>query len=66
MNNIVSAMIFGGGGSGGGYTKAEVDTLLEDKLDINQGEDHAGDFLVVGDDGNITTKTLEVWQGGDY
>ena len=31
-----------------------------------QGVENAGKFLVVGNDGNITLKTLEVWQGGNY
>ena len=31
-----------------------------------QGVENAGKFLVVGNDGNITLKTLEAWQGGNY
>ena len=32
----------------------------------SQGVENAGKFLVVGNDGNITLKTLEAWQGGNY
>lgn len=32
----------------------------------NQGVAHAGEFLVVGADGNVTTQTLAAWQGGSY
>ena len=31
-----------------------------------QGVENAGKFLIVGNDGNITLKTLEAWQGGNY
>lgn len=33
---------------------------------VAQGVDHAGEFCVVGSDGNITTVTMTVWQGGSY
>lgn len=36
------------------------------KLDKNQGTAHAGEFLVVGSDGNITTVTMSAWTGGSY
>lgn len=36
------------------------------KLDVRQGTAHAGEFLVVGSDGNVTTKTMSAWQGGNY
>lgn len=32
----------------------------------SQGVAHAGEFVVVGSDGNITTVTMSVWQGGYY
>lgn len=48
------ASIAEGGGGGGNY------------VTINQGVSHAGEFLVVGSDGNVTTKTLATWQGGSY
>lgn len=32
----------------------------------DQGVSHAGEFLVVGSDGNVTTMTLATWQGGSY
>ena len=33
---------------------------------VAQGVGHAGEFLVVGNDGNVTTVTLATWQGGSY
>lgn len=39
---------------------------IEKKLDKAQGTDNAGKFLVVGADGNITTKTMSEWAGGSY
>lgn len=33
---------------------------------VAQGVSHAGEFVVVGSDGNITTVTMSVWQGGSY
>jgi hypothetical protein len=39
---------------------------LATKLDLNQGVAHAGEFVVVGNDGNVTTVTMSVWQGGSY
>ena len=33
---------------------------------VSQGVAHAGEFVVVGSDGNITTVTLATWQGGSY
>lgn len=33
---------------------------------IAQGSAHAGEFVVVGSDGNITTVTMSAWQGGSY
>lgn len=33
---------------------------------VNQGVSHAGEFVVVGSDGNITTVTLATWQGGSF
>lgn len=41
-------------------------TDLTQFVKIEQGEEEAGKFLVVGDDGNVTTKTLEAWEGGMY
>lgn len=31
-----------------------------------QGVAHAGEFLVVGSDGEVTTATMSAWQGGSY
>lgn len=39
---------------------------LSGKLDKSQGADNVGKFLVVGADGNITTKTMSEWAGGSY
>ncbi len=36
------------------------------KVNTSQGASHAGEFLVVGANGNVTTKTLAAWQGGSY
>lgn len=33
---------------------------------LSQGVGHAGEFLVVGSNGNVTTVTLSTWQGGSY
>ena len=33
---------------------------------VAQGVGHAGEFLVVGSDGNVTTVTLATWQCGSY
>ena len=39
---------------------------LGNKLDKAQGVAHAGEFLVVGSDGNVTTVTMTAWQGGSF
>lgn len=41
-------------------------TDLMNYVEIAQGIAHEGEFLVVGDDGNVTTQSLSVWQGGSY
>lgn len=33
---------------------------------VAQGVAHAGEFCVVGSDGNITTVTMTAWAGGSY
>ncbi|MBP5720417.1 MAG: collagen-like protein [Bacteroidales bacterium] len=33
---------------------------------VSQGVAHAGEFCVVGSDGNITTVTMTAWSGGSY
>lgn len=33
---------------------------------VAQGVSHAGEFLVVGSNGDVTTVTLSTWQGGAY
>jgi len=53
----------------GVYTVRPLETLKQDlttKVDKAQGAEHAGEFLVVGNDGNVTTQSLQVWQGGNY
>lgn len=37
-----------------------------DAVAKNQGTAKAGQFLVVGSDGNVTTRTMDAWQGGSY
>ncbi len=39
---------------------------ISGKLDKAQGVAHAGEFVVVGSDGNITTVTMSAWTGGSY
>jgi hypothetical protein len=46
--------------------EGEISRLHSDKLDKDQGVAHAGEFCVVGSDGNITTVTMTAWQGGSY
>lgn len=47
-------------------TASAQDTIDATKLDKTQGVAHSGEFLVVGSDGNITTRTLSAWEGGSY
>lgn len=46
--------------------EAVTQVQLSNKVDKNQGTAKAGQFLVVGSDGNVATMTLSVWQGGSY
>ena len=39
---------------------------ISGKLDKAQGVAHAGEFCMVGSDGNITTVSMTAWQGGAY
>lgn len=46
-------------------------TVVLDAADVGavavaQGVGHAGEFLVVGTNGDVTTMTLSTWQGGSY
>ena len=43
------------------YTASDVGAVA-----VAQGVSHAGEFVVVGSDGNITTVTMSVWQGGSF
>lgn len=43
------------------YSASEVGAVA-----VAQGVAHAGEFFVVGSDGNATTMTLATWQGGNY
>ena len=45
---------------------SSITSALNGKVDQSQGAAHAGEFLVVGQDGNVTTQSLQVWTGGDY
>lgn len=47
-------------------TTSGLTAALNTKLNTAQGTAHAGEFLVVGSDGNVTTKTMSAWQGGAY
>lgn len=56
-----------------GIPKSDLSSTVQASLDkadsalqTTQGVSHAGEFLVVGSDGNITTMTLATWQGGSY
>lgn len=44
----------------------DIAALWNDKLDNNLGISEAGKFLVVGNDGAVTTMTLATWQAGSY
>ena len=43
------------------YSASEVGAVA-----VAQGVSHAGEFLVVGSNGDVTTVTLSTWQGGSY
>lgn len=52
-----------------GGSLADQDDLtaaLGGKVSVAQGMAHAGDFVVVGSDGNITTQAFSVLEGGSY
>ena len=46
--------------------KAYVDTAVSGRVSVAQGVGHAGEFLVVGSDGNVTTVTMTAWAGGSF
>ena len=48
------------------YTSGTVGAALKGKVERNFGVAHAGEFLVVGDDGMVTSEELSVWAGGSY
>lgn len=50
----------------GSYNDLTDTPNVSGKLDKSQGTGNAGKFLVVGADGNITTKTMSEWAGGSY
>ena len=39
---------------------------LGNKLDKDQGVSRAGEFLIVGDDGKVTTQAFDTLEGGSY
>lgn len=41
-------------------------SLFAAKVDVAQGSPHAGEFLVVGSNGNVTTQAFSVLAGGSY
>ena len=47
-------------------TACAQDAIDNGKVAKSQGVAHAGEFLVVGSDGNVKTMTLQTWQGGSY
>lgn len=47
-------------------TSMAQDIIDNSKVAISQGVAQAGKFLVVGDDGNVTTMSLTTWEGGSY
>ena len=47
-------------------TASAQDTIDAGKVAISQGSGHAGEFLVVGSDGNVTTQSFSVLAGGSY
>ena len=49
-----------------GFHLLSVDRAVTDCVAKNQGSANAGKFLVVGSDGNVTTVTMDAWQGGLY
>ena len=46
--------------------KEYVDTAVSGRVAVAQGVGHAGEFLVVGSDGNVTTVTMTAWAGGSF
>ncbi len=57
----------------GGIPKTDLEAAVQTSLgkadtalQTSQGVAHAGEFCVVGSDGNITTVTMSAWQGGSY
>lgn len=47
------------------YTDKRINDIpsAEGKVDKAQGIEHAGEFLVVGDDGNVTTIDIPAYEG---
>lgn len=43
-----------------------VTSALSAKLNLNQGAESAGKFMVVGSDGVVVPVTMQTWQGGNY
>lgn len=43
-----------------------LNVLLDDKVTISQGNSHANQFVVTDANGNITTRSIEFLEGGDY
>lgn len=76
LPNPESRSIKGPAGSDASVTAANIQaalgfapvspTQLSAKLNIAQGVSHAGEFFVVGSDGNATTQAFSVLGGGSY
>lgn len=52
--------------NGNSWAAASISAADVGAVSIAQGSAHAGEFVVVGSDGNITTIALSSWQGGIY
>ncbi|MDO4982732.1 MAG: BppU family phage baseplate upper protein [Eubacteriales bacterium] len=79
--NKAWAIVQGGGSGTGDHTELSnrdaadqhpvsaitgLSSALNNKLDKAQGASHAGEFLVVGSDGEVTTQAFSVLTGGSY
>ena len=53
-------------GTSGVVDLGTVVTDKSDKLSIDQGVSHAGEFMVVNSSGNVVPVAMSAWQGGTY
>ena len=52
--------------SGSIYIISQGNIVADTKVDIDQGVENAGKFLVVNSQGNVEPVTMQAWQGGSY